>query len=108
MNELSKEGRDLRGESNDFQFAEGIHSIEDLQVGMVLPGIVTNITQFGAFVNVGAKQDGLVHISQLANKYVQNPADVVSIGEHVQVKVMEVDLDRRRIGLSIKALIPTE
>ncbi len=108
MNELSKEGRDPRGEAKDFQFAEGINSIEDLQVGMVLPGIVTNITQFGAFVNVGAKQDGLVHISQLANKYVQNPADVVSIGEHVQVKVMEVDLDRRRIGLSIKALIPAE
>lgn len=108
MNELSKEGRDPRGEAQDFQFAEGINSINDLEVGMVLPGVVTNITNFGAFVDVGAKQDGLVHISQLADKFVQNPADEVSLGQHVQVKVLEVDMDRRRIGLSMKALLQKE
>lgn len=105
MNELEKEGRDPRAAAQDFQFAEGINSINDLQVGMVLPGLVTNITNFGAFVNIGAKQDGLVHISQLANKFVQNPADIVSLGQEVQVKVMEVDMDRKRIGLSMKALL---
>ncbi|WP_298063252.1 Tex family protein [uncultured Rikenella sp.] len=105
MNEFSKEGRDPRTEKQDFQFAEGIHSINDLQEGMVLPGIVTNITSFGAFVDVGAKQDGLVHISQMANKFVQNPADIVSLNQPVKVKVMEVDLDRKRISLSMKALL---
>lgn len=104
MSEFSKEGRDPRTENQDFQFAEGIHSINDLQEGMVLPGIVTNITNFGVFVDVGAKQDGLVHISQLANKFVQNPADVVSLNQAVKVKVMEVDMGRKRISLSMKAL----
>lgn len=105
MNELEQEGRDSRDTAQDGQFAEGINSINDLKVGMVLPGVVTNITNFGAFVNIGAKQDGLVHISQLANKFVQNPADIVSLGQEVQVKVMEVDMDRKRIGLSMKALM---
>lgn len=105
MNEFSKDGRDSRAENQDFQFAEGINSINDLQEGMVLPGIVTNITNFGAFVDIGAKQDGLVHISQLANKFVSNPSDVISLHQEVTVKVMEVDLGRKRIGLSIKALL---
>lgn len=105
MSEFQKEGRDSRGENQDFQFAEGINSINDLQEGMVLPGVVTNITNFGVFVDVGAKQDGLVHISQLANKFVQNPSDVVSLHQEVTVKVMEVDMGRKRISLSIKALL---
>lgn len=108
MSEFSKEGRDPRNENQDFQFAEGINSINDLQEGMVLPGIVTNITNFGVFVDVGAKQDGLVHISQLANKFVQNPADVVSLNQPVKVKVMEVDMGRKRISLSMKALMDEE
>lgn len=108
MSEFSKEGRDPRTENQNFQFAEGINSINDLQEGMVLPGIVTNITNFGVFVDVGAKQDGLVHISQLANKFVQNPADVVSLNQEVKVKVMEVDMGRKRISLSMKALLNEE
>lgn len=103
MSEFAKEGRDPRAEVQDFQFAEGINSINDLQEGMVLPGIVTNITNFGAFVDVGAKQDGLVHISQMANKFVQNPNDIVSLHQAVTVKVMEVDMGRKRISLSMKA-----
>lgn len=107
MSEFAKEGRDSRA-SQDFQFAEGINSINDLQEGMVLPGVVTNITSFGAFVDVGAKQDGLVHISQLANKFVQNPNDIVSLNQAVTVKVMEVDLGRKRISLSMKAVQDAE
>ncbi len=102
MNELAKPGRDPRQGIKVFEFAEGIYSINDLVVGMVLPGIVTNITNFGAFVDVGVKQDGLVHISQMANKYVSNPADVVKLHQHVKVKVVEVDVARKRIQLSLK------
>lgn len=102
MNELAKPGRDPRQGIKVFEFAEGIFSINDLVVGMVLPGIVTNITNFGAFVDVGVKQDGLVHISQMANKYVSNPADVVKLHQHVKVKVVEVDVARKRIQLSLK------
>jgi uncharacterized protein len=76
--------------------------MEDLRPGMVLPGIVTNITNFGAFVDVGVKQDGLVHISQMADRYVSNPADVVRLHQHVQVKVLEVDVARKRIQLTMK------
>lgn len=104
MSEFAKEGRDVRAENQDFQFAEGIHSINDLQEGMVLPGVVTNITSFGAFVDIGAKQDGLVHISQMANKFVRDPNDIVSLRQAVKVKVMEVDLGRKRISLSMKAV----
>ena len=85
-----------------FEFADGIFKIEDLRTGMVVPGIVTNITNFGCFVDVGVKQDGLVHISQLADKYVSDPNEVVKLHQHVKVKVMEVDVARKRIGLSIK------
>ncbi len=102
MQELDKPGRDPRGQIEAFAFAEGVHSVEDLRVGMVLPGVVTNITNFGAFVDIGVKQDGLVHISQLADKYVSNPNDVVKLHQKVQVKVMEIDRVRNRIGLSIK------
>ncbi len=101
LKELDKPGLDPRGEAKAFEFGN-VRSIEDLSVGMVLPGIVTNITNFGAFVDIGVKQDGMVHISQLANKFVKNPADVVSLNQEVRVKVMEVDLARKRVQLSMK------
>ena len=101
INELAKPGLDPRGEAKAFEFGN-VHSIEDLNVGMVLPGLITNITNFGAFVDIGVKQDGLVHISQLANKFVKNPADVVSLNQQVQVKVVDIDLSRKRVQLSMK------
>ncbi|MFQ5445327.1 MAG: Tex family protein [Saprospiraceae bacterium] len=101
LRELDKPGLDPRGAAKAFAFGN-VHSIGDLHAGMVLPGIVTNITNFGAFVDIGVKQDGLVHISQLANKFVKNPADVVALNQKVQVKVVEVDLSRKRIQLSMK------
>jgi protein Tex len=104
LSELAKPGRDPREGIKVFEFAEGIFSINDLHVGMVLPGIVTNITNFGAFVDVGVKQDGLVHISQLADKFVSNPNDVVKLHQHVTVKVVEVDAARKRIQLTMKEL----
>jgi uncharacterized protein len=100
--ELAKPGRDPRSGIKIFEFADGIFSMKDLQVGMVLPGIVTNITRFGAFVDVGVKQDGLVHISELADRFVSDPAEVVKLHQHVKVKVLEVDIPRKRIGFSIK------
>lgn len=103
LSELSKPGRDPRGETQAFEFAD-VHSIDDLQEGMILPGIVTNITNFGAFVDVGIKQDGLVHVSQLADKYVANPADVVKLHQQVMVKVVSIDHDRGRIGFSMKGV----
>ncbi|MCZ4696251.1 RNA-binding transcriptional accessory protein [Ancylomarina euxinus] len=102
MEELEKPGRDPRQVIKVFQFKDGIYKIEQLELGMELPGIVTNITNFGAFVDVGVKQDGLVHISQLANRFVSNPADVVQLHQHVNVKVTEVDVARKRIQLSMK------
>lgn len=102
LKELDKPGLDPRGEAKSFEFAAGIKSVEDLQEGMVVPGIVTNVTNFGAFVDIGVKQDGLVHISQLANKFVKNPADVVSVSQEVKVKVTGVDLKRQRVQLSMK------
>lgn len=101
MKELEKPGLDPRGEAKAFQFAN-VRSIEDLSVGMVLPGIITNITAFGAFVDIGVKQDGLVHVSQLSNKYVRNPADVVFLNQEVSVRVVEVDIRRKRIQLTMK------
>ncbi|MBN2072368.1 MAG: S1 RNA-binding domain-containing protein, partial [Actinobacteria bacterium] len=103
--ELLKPGRDPRGKITVFEFKKGINSIEDLKEGMVLPGIVTNITSFGAFVDIGVKQDGLVHISGLSTGYVRNPADIVSLHQEIIVKVMEVDLERKRISLSLKDAI---
>jgi len=102
--ELLKPGRDPRRIIKLFEFDENIKSISDLVPGMELPGIVTNITAFGAFVDVGAKQDGLVHISQLADGFVKNPTDVVSVHQHVKVRVMDVDVARKRISLSMKGL----
>ncbi len=100
--ELAKPGRDPRKSIQVFEFAQGIFKIEDLHEGMVLPGIVTNITKFGAFVDVGVKQDGLIHISQLADRFVSDPNEVVKLHEHVKVKVTDVDIARKRIQLSLK------
>ncbi len=102
VNELAKPGRDPRSKIKVFEFSDAVHKIEDLREGMVLPGIVTNITNFGCFVDIGVKQDGLVHISNLKNDFVKNPADVVSLNQHVSVKVLEVDVARKRIQLSMK------
>lgn len=102
--ELEKPGRDPRSEIQEFAFAEGVNTIDDLKEGMVVPGIVTNITNFGAFVDIGVHQDGLVHISQLANKYVSNPNDVVALHQHVMVKVESVDNRRNRISLTMKGV----
>ena len=104
MAELDKPGLDPRGEVEKFEFDASIKTMEDLQVGMVVPGIVTNITKFGAFVDIGVHQDGLVHVSQLANRYVSDPSEVVKLHEHVMVRVTEVDLKRKRIALSMKHL----
>lgn len=102
IEELKKPGRDPRKMAQVFSFAEGITRIEDLQEGMVLPGIVTNITNFGAFVDVGVHQDGLVHISEIADRYISSPAEVLSLHQQVHVKVIQVDRERKRIGLSIR------
>lgn len=102
MSELEKPGRDPRSQIEEFEFAAGINSIDDLRAGMTLPGIVTNITNFGAFVDVGVHQDGLVHISQLADRYVSDPNQVVKLHQHVRVKVTEVDKRRNRISLTMK------
>lgn len=104
MDALNKRGLDPREQAKVFAFDPNVHEIEDLHVGMVLPGLVSNITAFGAFVNIGVHQDGLVHISQLADKFVSSPGDVVKLGQQVMVKVVEVDLKRRRISLSMKSL----
>jgi uncharacterized protein len=103
VTELAKPGRDPRQQFEVFQFAEGVTKPADLKPGMKLPGIVTNVTAFGAFVDVGVHQDGLVHISQLSDNFVKDPNDVVKVGQKVQVTVMEVDLQRNRIGLSMKS-----
>lgn len=104
LDALSKRGLDPREQAKAFSFDANVHEIEDLRVGMVLPGLVSNITAFGAFVNVGVHQDGLVHISQLADKFVSSPSDVVRLGQQVMVRVVDVDLKRRRISLSMKGI----
>jgi protein Tex len=101
INELKKPGLDPRSEAQLFEFAQ-IFSIEDVHVGMELPGIVTNLTRFGAFVDIGVKQDGLVHVSEIANKFIQDPSEVLKLNQQVKVKVLEVDAARKRIALSIK------
>lgn len=103
LQELEKPGRDPREALEEFSFAD-VHKVEDLHEGMVLPGIITNITAFGCFVDIGVHQDGLVHISQLANKFVKDPNEVVAVHQKVRVKVMEVDANRKRIALSMKAV----
>ena len=104
MKELEKPGRDPRQQIEEFEFDDSIQTIEDLHEGMELPGIVTNITNFGAFVDVGVHQDGLVHVSQMANRYVTDPTQVVRLHQHVRVRVIAVDLRRQRISLSMKGL----
>jgi len=103
LEELAKPGRDPRRQFEVFGFDEGVTKLEDLQPGMRLPGIVTNVTAFGAFVDVGVHQDGLVHVSQLADHFVKDPTEAVKVGQKVQVTVLEVDLARRRIALSMKS-----
>ncbi len=101
LKELKKPGLDPREEAQLFEFAP-IYSIEDVQTGMIVPGIVTNLTRFGAFVDIGVKQDGLVHISEIANRYIGDPSEALKLNQQVKVKVLEVDLNRKRIALSIK------
>ena len=102
LKELEKPGRDPRSPIEEFRFAEGIHTMEDLKPGIKIPGIITNITNFGAFVDVGVKQDGLVHISHLSQRYITDPNEAVKLGQKVMVTVLEVDAARKRIALSLK------
>ena len=104
MKELEKPGRDPREQIEAFEFAKGVETVDDLTEGMELPGIVTNITAFGAFVDIGVHQDGLVHISQLADKYVKDPNQVVKLHQHVRVRVIEIDRRRNRISLSMRGI----
>jgi uncharacterized protein len=100
--ELAKPGRDPRQEFEVFAFEDGVQKIEDLEVGMTLPGIITNVTAFGAFVDLGVHQDGLVHISELADRFVKDPREVVKVQQQVKVTVLQVDLERKRISLSMR------
>jgi uncharacterized protein len=106
LSELSKVGRDPRSEFAAITFTEGISSLDDLEVDMILDGVVTNVANFGAFVDIGVHQDGLVHVSHLSHRYIKTPTDVIKVGDKVKVKVIEVDIARRRIGLSIKDTQP--
>jgi uncharacterized protein len=109
LSELAKPGRDPREQFEPFSFVEGIEKIEDVKPGMKLPGIITNITAFGAFVDIGVHQDGLVHISHLSNRFVKNPNDVVKVHQKVKVTVLDVDVGRKRISLSMKdSALPTD
>jgi uncharacterized protein len=101
LNELKKPGLDPRAEIQHFEFAR-IYSIDDVQTDIVVPGIVTNLTRFGAFVDIGVKQDGLVHISEIAHQYISDPSQALKLGQQVMVKVLEVDRVRKRIALSIR------
>lgn len=104
LTELRKPGRDPREEAENVQFDDSIHTIDDLSVGMVLPGKVSNITAFGAFIDLGIKENGLLHISQMSNKRISKPEQVVKLNQHITVKVIDVDFDRKRISLSLKDL----
>jgi uncharacterized protein len=103
MQELAKPGRDPRQKFELFEFSKEVHSINDLRPGMKLPGIVTNITNFGAFVDLGVHQDGLVHVSQLADHFVKDPNEVVKLNQKVMVEIVDIDIPRKRIQLSMKA-----
>ena len=105
LNELGKPGRDPRREFKTAKFSEEVHEMKDLTPGMALEGVVTNVTHFGAFVDIGVHQDGLIHISELDNTFVQDPSSIVAVGDVVRVKVLEVDEQRRRIALSRKQLL---
>ena len=102
MDALNKRGLDPREQAKAFSFDPNVHEIEDLRVGMVLPGLVSNITAFGAFVNIGVHQDGLVHISQICDRYIKHPSEVLKVGDIVKVKVMSVDVAKKRISLTMK------
>jgi len=102
LESLAKPGRDPRDELPPPLLRQDVLSIEDLREGMILSGTVRNVVDFGAFVDIGVKQDGLVHISQLANRYIKSPFEVVSVGDVVKVKVIKIDADRGRIGLSLR------
>jgi uncharacterized protein len=102
VKELEKPGRDPRSQLEPVKFAEGVHSIDDLKEGMRLPGIITNVTAFGAFVDVGVHQDGLVHVSEMADKFIKDPSTFVKVNQQVNVVVMQVDKARKRISLSMK------
>ncbi|MDP6357235.1 MAG: helix-hairpin-helix domain-containing protein, partial [Planctomycetota bacterium] len=103
LSELAKPGRDPRSQFEAFSFSEEVHEITDLEPGQRLPGVVTNVTNFGAFVDLGVHQDGLVHISQLADRYVEKPSDIVKVHQKVTVTVLEVDVERKRIALSMRS-----
>ena len=102
LRELEKPSRDPRTQLEEFHFDESVHTIDDLQVGMVLPGIITNIANFGAFCDIGVHKDGLIHISEMANRRVSNPQEVVSLHQHIQVRVIDIDRARGRIQLSLR------
>lgn len=104
MKELAKPGRDPRAQFEEFAFEDGVSKVSDLREGMELPGIVTNITKFGAFVDVGVHQDGLVHVSQMADRFIKDPAEFVKVQQKVRVRVLEVDIDRKRISLGMKGV----
>jgi uncharacterized protein len=107
VTELQKPGRDPRASFQPPKFRDDVQKLEDLEPGMQLEGVVTNVTAFGAFVDIGVHQDGLVHVSQLADRFVKSPAEVVKVGDKLQVHVLEVDLGRRRIGLSARKQRPS-
>lgn len=102
VSELAKPGIDIRGEAEAFHFSDGINSMSDLKIGMVLPGVINNITKFGAFVDIGIKESGLVHISQITDRFIKDPAEILKLNQQVQVKVIDVDEARKRVSLSMK------
>ena len=102
LHELQKPSRDPRTQAEVFHFDESVHTIDDLQIGMVLPGIVTNISNFGAFVDLGVHKDGLIHISEMADRRIADPNEVLSLHQHVKVRVLDVDRARGRISLSLR------
>ena len=102
LQELEKPGLDPRGKAEVFSFSESINSITDLKPGMSLPGIITNLTKFGAFVDIGIKENGLLHISQITERFINDPAEVLKLDQKVIVRVVNIDVDRKRIQLSMK------
>ncbi|MGL4854702.1 MAG: S1 RNA-binding domain-containing protein, partial [Lentisphaeria bacterium] len=104
IDELLKPSRDPRPQFELFHFDSRVHKPSDLEVGMILPGIITNVTKFGAFVNIGVHQDGLVHISEMANFFIKDPTEVVKVRQKVQVKVLSVDLETNRINLTMRSI----
>ena len=102
ISELEKPGRDPRGQVEVFDFDNNVHTVDDVRAGMLLPGIVTNLTKFGAFVDIGVHQDGLIHISQMADRYISDPSEVLRLHQHVMVSVLDVDTRRNRISLKLE------